>query len=278
MKRYDHVALALSRLPDRLRKPRFIALATALAEVRQRFEDTLIEIMAQRSIERAVGPQLDRIGAIVRQPRDTSDDVVYRRRIRAKIAVNRSSGLIDDLLRIARLVANNPDNDISIENYSATAVLRIGEPPFSDSAASDLSAFAQRAVSAGVRLILTSNVTEDEESFVFGNLADEIDGGHLASETSIGLGAGALVTWPESGILEITGGSYTGQRFTYVRTSSTTAAIVPALPFDAIGGEIVELVENIVGEGLGDSTETGHPVLAPYSDVAITGGRLTDAR
>lgn len=281
MKRYDHIALALSRLPDRLRRTRFIALVTAIARSRQRFEDTLIEIMAQRSIERAVGPQLDRIGALVRQERDTPDDVVYRRRIRAKIAVNRSSGLIDDLLRIARLVVNNDAIDLNVESISATAVLEVDGVGISDAAAGDLAAFGQRAVSAGVRLILHSNVVEDEESFVFGNLTEEIDGAFLATETGIGMALGVFATWPAVGVLRITSvpsGPYTGQRFAYTRTFPSAAAIVPPLPFDLEGGELVDLVDDVVGEGFGDATEPGHPTLTPYSDVGTTGGQLTDAR
>ncbi|MGL4442054.1 MAG: hypothetical protein ACRCU1_00420, partial [Alsobacter sp.] len=172
MRRLDHVALALSRLPQRLQKRRWQELTAALARSRQKAEDTLHAMLAARSISVAVGAQLDVIGSIVAQPRDTPDDVVYRRRIRAKIAVNRSSGLPDDLLRIARIVIDDLGARLNVTGSNATATIQQDGVAVSDELAGDLAAYAQRAASAGVRVLLQSNPTDDEDMFTLGHIPD----------------------------------------------------------------------------------------------------------
>lgn len=177
MKRMDHEALALERLPQRLRKTLFVALTKALAKSRQRLEDAALEFQAQRALSVSTGKQLDRIGEAVGQPRDTPDDNTYRRRIRAKIAVNRSSGLVDDLLRVARLVVNNSATNLSVESSAATAVMHVDGVGLGDAEAADLAAFGQRATSAGVRFLLHSNTDSDAESFVHSYIPAAMLGG-----------------------------------------------------------------------------------------------------
>lgn len=52
----------------------------------------------------------------------------------------------------------------------------------------------------------------------------------------------------------------------------------PALAADAFSFGHIPASMLVIGDGLGDSTEPGHPVLTPYTNVATTGGRLVDAR
>jgi hypothetical protein len=270
MRRIDHVALALSRLPQRLQKPRWQELTAALARSRQKAEDTLHEMLAQRAINLAVGVKLDELGSLVAQPRDTSDDVVYRRRIFAKIAVNRSIGLPDDLLRIARLVISDRAARLDVTGSGATAVIQQDGAAISDGLAGDLAAYAQRAASAGVRVLLQSNPTDDEDMFVCGWIPEEADGAASAGDAAISLIGDGLPTWPQTGRVTLVGNTYAYNRI------SGGIAIAPALVASLGGGESVEVV--VIGKGLGDSTEAGQPCLVPYTSPGTTGGQLADVR
>lgn len=59
-----------------------------------------------RTIEDAIGVQLDGVGAIVGQPRNGLTDEVYRLRIKAKIAENNSEGTREEIINIAKLLTN----------------------------------------------------------------------------------------------------------------------------------------------------------------------------
>lgn len=270
MRRLDHVALALARLPQRLQKQRWQEITAALARSRQKAEDTLHAMLAQRAINVAVGAQLDKLGALVAQPRDTLDDAVYRRRIWAKIAVNRSIGLPDDLLRIARLVISDRAARLDVSGAGATAVIQQDGTAISDDLAGDLAAYAQRAASAGVRVLLQSNPTADEDMLVCGWIPDEADGAASAGDSAVSLTGDGVSTWPQTGRVTIAGAVYAYNRIT------GGIAIAPALLAALSGGEVVEIV--VVGKGLGDSTEPGQPSLVPYTSPGTTGGQLADVR
>lgn len=270
MKRLDHVALALSRLPQRLQKQRWQELAAALARSRQKAEDTLLAMLAQRAINVSVGASLDQLGSLVGQPRDTLDDIVYRRRVFAKIAVNRSAGLPDDLLRIARLVIVDPAATLNVTGSNATATIFQGGAAVGDDVAGDLAAYAQRAASAGVRVFLESSPAVDEEMLVLGWIPDEADGAHAADDTEIALIGTGSATWPATGRVIIDGVEY------LYRLTTGGIYIAPGLASSLVGGDPVEVV--VVGKGLGDSTDPGQPALVPYTSPGDTGGQLADVR
>lgn len=270
----DLVGLMLDELPEPLQRTRWRELAAACARPFQTIYDTLVAIEASRKIDVAVGAQLDQIGAIVIQPRDTLDDAVYRQRIRAKIAVNRSVGVIDDVARIARLVLNSAAPDIVVDSGGATVTLEISGVPIEDMLAADLAGFGRRVVSAGVRFLALTTVDVDAETFVLGWIHDVIDGSYLAGATQVSVlnDDGQLATWPDSGKLKIDGNVYS-----YAKSGTSTALnISPGLASALSGGE--DVAPYVVGKGLSDSTETGHPVLYPYADIGTTGGRLADVR
>jgi hypothetical protein len=117
----------------------------------------------------------------------------------------------------------------------------------------------------------------DQETFALGEVTDaaEPDGSYSAGETIVDL-VGDVSAWPPSGALTIRGGLYSGQSFAY-QLAGSQATLSPVLPFALAGNELVERVA--VGGGLGDATESGHPVLADgYTNVGATGGRLSDGR
>lgn len=167
--RIDHVELGLSRLPAYLRgKRRWAELLAACLRPLQDVEDTLLEIMRQRNLEDAVGAQLDQLGALVREPRAGLEDVAYRRRIRARIARNRSQGLVEDVIRIARLIIFNGAASITVEQQNvATVVVRVGAAALDSEIAADVISFLRDSVSAGVRVIVESSPAAPAATFTF---------------------------------------------------------------------------------------------------------------
>jgi hypothetical protein len=63
-------------------------------------------LYTNRTIENAVGRQLDDVGAIVGQARNGLSDEIYRLRIKAKIAENNSEGTREEIINIAKLLTN----------------------------------------------------------------------------------------------------------------------------------------------------------------------------
>lgn len=91
----DAVARLLSQYRD---KPRIAGLVSALAGRGQAVENALWSILTQLALSTAADAWLDRLGAIVGEPRDGRTDVVYRASIRARIYANASNGRVEDLI------------------------------------------------------------------------------------------------------------------------------------------------------------------------------------
>jgi len=132
---------------------RFLA---ALLTPFQALEDAFQQLRTERSIDNAVGAQLDAIGKIVGRARQgVTDDEIYRRYVRAQIVTNKSDGLIDDMLTLADLIVFDDDATYVLDNQGACAfVLRVEGIVLDDDIADVLIAFLRRAAAAGVRPIL----------------------------------------------------------------------------------------------------------------------------
>mgnify|MGYP007089694453 CR=1 FL=1 len=165
--RVDRVASAAARLPGYLRKTRWLELLGAVAAEVQEVEDMWLAMLASNAIDDATGAQLDQIGGLVAQPRGGASDDDYRRRIRAKVATNRSMGLVGDILRLARLVVNDSAASINLENEgTASYVLRLHAAAVPDATATDLAAFVRKATSAGVRGVTEYATVADDDAFI----------------------------------------------------------------------------------------------------------------
>lgn len=100
----DVVAEALSQLKEQFKgKPMLEALLESYIEELQELETVTYSLYAERLLDTAVGAQLDQLGAVVGQER-IGDDDYYRQLIRARIAINRSNGQVEELLNIFVLV------------------------------------------------------------------------------------------------------------------------------------------------------------------------------
>ncbi|MEY4581290.1 MAG: hypothetical protein RL701_5993 [Pseudomonadota bacterium] len=121
----DHSIAAFARQLAQDQKRRIISAITRIkAGRKQQLENVLWEIYEQLDLSQAVGAQLDRLGAIVGEPRNGRSDSRYRLWIRARARVNRSAGRPDDSLQVARLLIESdatveyvdiPDRDAEME-------------------------------------------------------------------------------------------------------------------------------------------------------------------
>lgn len=130
-------------------------LVATLATPFQSIENMLQQLLTERSIDTAVGAQLDVIGKIVGQPRNGLSDDDYRRYCRARIAVNNSNGVTENLITVTDLIVYDDDAYYEIDNQGiATVVLRIQNLSITEELADIIISFLQDTVSAGVRVIL----------------------------------------------------------------------------------------------------------------------------
>lgn len=165
--RVDRAASAAARLPGYLRRQRRLELLAAISAEVQEIEDMWLAILASNAIDVAGGDQLDQIGKLVDLPRGGSTDADYRRRIRAKVAVNRSLGLVNDIIRIVRLVVNDAGVTVKIDQQGIAAyVAKLGALAVPTVTATDLASFLRKGTSAGVRSIVESSTVADSDAFI----------------------------------------------------------------------------------------------------------------
>lgn len=130
-------------------------LLRALTAPVQALEDMLQQLMSERSIDTAVGKQLDVIGRLAGQPRLGLDDETYRRYIRARIAAHNSDGTTEDLITVATLIVYDDDATYEVDNHgNGSVIVRVRNIAISQALADILISFLKAAVSGGVRVIL----------------------------------------------------------------------------------------------------------------------------
>lgn len=118
-------------------------------------EAAMMAVLTQRSVDTAKGAQLTVLGKIVGRTGRVPDDEIERRYVRAQISVNKSDGLIEDILTVATLVVSDPDADLVLDNTGAAAyVLRVEGVALDDDIAAVLVQLVLKATSAGVRAIV----------------------------------------------------------------------------------------------------------------------------
>ena len=158
----DHVAQALARLPEQDKnKPLIAALLTSIVTPAQNLEAALWQLLTQRFATTAIGSNLDAIGKLVGQARNGLADVDYRTYIAARISANRSMGLAEDLLRVAKTLIGNALAVITLSyGGPGTVIMRVTGITRTDIQGQALASFVQTAIAAGIRvLVIYSSVT-----------------------------------------------------------------------------------------------------------------------
>ena len=155
-------------------------LIGALVVPIQDLEAALQQLLIDRSVDTAVGTQLDVIGRIVAQPRDGLSDDDYRRYIRARIATHRSTGTTEDLVKITRLIVYQDDASYVIKNEgTATVRITIEDVAVTDALGGIAYDFAVLTRAAGVRVVVEWLTSPPANTFRLDS-GPGLDQGHLA--------------------------------------------------------------------------------------------------
>lgn len=116
----DHVTRGLSYLPwqfdDSVKLKEYIKI---LLEEIQEIEEALFEILREKSLDSAVGFQLDIIGEQIGKRREgVTDDDEYRKLLRVQIAVNSSEGTAGTVIDLWKYLLNTDTVQLQ-EEYPA---------------------------------------------------------------------------------------------------------------------------------------------------------------
>lgn len=174
----------IALLPTVLRKsedPRSIkSLLTVLLERQQRMEIVWNDLFQMLwDVDRAYGVYLDRLGAIVGQPREGRQDPAYRLWIKARRMVNQSNGSLDDLEKVVKQLDGSVSVTFREDPHCITMVLTGLTVSHLD-----LYKILRIAKAAGVTFDVLYSTVPMTETFRFG-VGPGFGSGHLAGLDSI---------------------------------------------------------------------------------------------
>lgn len=181
----DHVAIAIGRLRAKFRgKTTIEDLVRSLLEEGATVEAELTKLRDNRSVDTATGVVLNMLGALVGEPRRGDVDDDYRRRIRARIAINRSSGMVEDIIRVVRLVLSDEAAFIRVYNGgTAEARVTIEDVAVDSDLADQIGASAREAIGAGIRLQIVSSSRPPETTLRFDTASTTFDSSARMADT-----------------------------------------------------------------------------------------------
>lgn len=126
----NHIEQAKARLIQQFKeKTNIESIIEVFGQQAQAIEDTLIDLLNNRSIDTATQTNLDRIGATLNEQRFGLSDANYRIVLYAKIARNFSEGTPEDLIRIYKLLVQ-ADKVLYAEGGYADVYLTALNPQF----------------------------------------------------------------------------------------------------------------------------------------------------
>lgn len=158
---FDYVEHAVSRLPHMYRSgdpanPTTTEKALrALLAPANALGTAMRAVLTQRNIDTAVGAQLTVIGQLVGRKDRVADDEIERALCRATIAANKSDGVRNDVLTVARAVLGVGVGTIVATNFGNGAVIyRVEGVTVTEDVADVLDELVGKAASGGVRAII----------------------------------------------------------------------------------------------------------------------------
>lgn len=171
----DHCADGLELLLEQFKdKPRLAGVLCAFLEQVQEVEDATWQLLTERDLDTAVGAQLDMLGRLVGEERRGRTDDQYRPFVRARILINRSNGLPEEILTILRVVLGAGVGLRLREDFPAAFTVIVSE--LGTLTPDTLIRLLQQAKAAGVRVLLEYSAVPPEEAFTFASAsAVELD-------------------------------------------------------------------------------------------------------
>lgn len=228
-----HETIAESRLREVFKdKTSVRALISALALPANALDAALMQLLLERTVDAAIGAQLDIIGKIVGIARTDIDaalsDDDYRRYVRATIWKQRSNGIVFDILRVVRLVINDLGASHVLEmQFPAGLIVRIDDVAVTTATAAVAAQFLRGTASGGVRALLETSGDVPAEMFTFARFSP-LDGAHSGGSGTIEVldaskfdAAGSLILDEALGVEETV--AYTSRTGTVFTLSGTTA-------------------------------------------------------
>jgi hypothetical protein len=278
----DHTLIAKERLPNQFRNAWNETFVEIFVKPFNDIELAYQELLVGRTVGTAVGAQLDNLGKLVGQPREGLIDDDYRRFIRARIFTNKSNGTHEVLIRVIRLLLDNPAAQIEVLSQHGGVAIRVNNVILSASIASILLRFARDAVEAAIRVFIESFPDTDDNLFTFGQsfVLDVAipSGATILQANNVVTPSTELNRFPAAGQLVLSEGTPLQETVTWTSRSGTAFTVSPTVNAHPLHALVSVTGSNALGKGYGDHTETGHPALTDYTDIGTTGGRLADAR
>ena len=128
IEKLDHLREALGNLVTQFQgKPHIAGLITSYVNQIQELEAVFFQLLVDRWLDNAVGAQLDGFGSIVGEVREGREDLAYRTAIKARIILNLSQGLTEDIIALLRGVAGEVTVEVT-DYYPAGFIARITDP------------------------------------------------------------------------------------------------------------------------------------------------------
>lgn len=162
----DHVERGLAHLIEQYRgRPRLEAYVRSFLLEVQALSDAAWEVLISRLIDDATGEQLTVLGRLVGERGRVEDDERFRVVIRARIAVNKSRGTGNDILRVAILLLGV--TEFTLEEFFPGAMVLTIEDQI-DFIPLIEHAMLEQAALGGVRIDVHFHETPSDELFRYG--------------------------------------------------------------------------------------------------------------
>lgn len=167
----DHAARAEARLAEQYKRAEKLKGLLACFTVQcQQIEDMLFGVLLGYRLSLAVGEQLDVLGRVVGQDRESADDTEYRLRLAARIRANLSHGSAEDVYLVFGILL--PTATLAIEvQYPASFVLQI-HGALTEALVPLYARFLADTKAAGVGGQGVYTLVADSSAFTFSSVAD----------------------------------------------------------------------------------------------------------
>lgn len=159
----DHESEAIERLITALRNTNVEDLIAASVSGLQTVEDAAVQLHGKRMLVGAEGDQLDGLGDIVGEARQGRSDSRYLTWIKARAKVNRSSGTIEEITEVTRLICSSTASVQVEEQFPhGINVFLSGEEIVN---AEEILSILQEMKAGGVRLLVEYTNTDPDNTF-----------------------------------------------------------------------------------------------------------------
>lgn len=149
----SYCALAVDRLLEQFKgKPKVEGLICALASRGTPIEQSLINVKEFRSLDTALGSQLDELGRLYLETREGDSDDDFRRRLQAMALVVASRGRPDEMLDVLIVLDNGfaPTTIALTNHFPACFIMEIEVPLGGQMTGESFARILKQAIPAGV--------------------------------------------------------------------------------------------------------------------------------